>query len=211
MPGTRSARSDCHPATRSTVAAGVEVAAATVTAFDGPAAVGAGDGAVAHDGTTTARAIARTMARRDGIAEILRVRSIDGNQPADMLAAMPDPTTHIGSNLAPGVRLEALPELDAEAPMDVAERFRDLPGLVLLESARPGRNARWTYLSADPVALIETPSPGGDIFGSARRLLGRLAADPILDGAAPPFTGGLAGFLGYDLGRSLERLPSVAA
>jgi len=110
----------------------------------------------------------------------------------------------------PGVRLEALPALDDAVPMDVAERFRDLPGLVLLESARPGRNARWTYLTADPVALIERPSAGPDPFASARRLLGRLAVDGIDDPAAPPFTGGLAGFIGYDLGRQLERLPSIA-
>ena len=110
----------------------------------------------------------------------------------------------------PGIRLEALPGFDDVAPMDVAERFRDLPGLALLESARPGRNARWTYLTADPVAVIETPSAGPDPFGGARRLLGRLAADAIDDRAAPPFTGGLAGFIGYDLGRQLERLPSIA-
>jgi para-aminobenzoate synthetase component I len=111
----------------------------------------------------------------------------------------------------PGIRLEALPLLDDSAPMDVAERFRDLPGLALLESARPGRNARWTYLTADPVAVIETPSAGRDPLASARRLLARLAADAVDDAAAPPFLGGLVGFLGYDLGRQLERLPSIAA
>jgi para-aminobenzoate synthetase component I len=111
----------------------------------------------------------------------------------------------------PGIRIEALPQLDGAVPMDVAERFRDLPGLVLLESARPGRNARWTYLTADPVAVIEAPSAGTDIFASARRLLARLSADGVDDRAAPPFTGGLAGFVGYDLGRQLERLPSIAA
>jgi para-aminobenzoate synthetase component I len=123
--------------------------------------------------------------------------------------------------LAPGVRLERLPALDAAAPMDVAERFLDLPGLVLLESARPGRNARWTYLTADPVAVIEAPAEGPDAFANARRLLARLCATPAAergtvragDGppdAVPPFLGGLAGFLGYDLGRRFERLPSVA-
>ncbi|HET9853398.1 MAG TPA: hypothetical protein VFP56_12975, partial [Candidatus Limnocylindrales bacterium] len=132
------------------------------------------------------------------------------------------------SREAPGVRLERLPALDDVAPMDVAERFLDLPGLVLLESARPGRNARWTYLSADPVAVLEAPSEGPDAFANARRLLARLSDAAVHPGpgsatpraghagtrepalAAPPFLGGLAGFLGYDLGRRFERLPSIA-
>ena len=112
---------------------------------------------------------------------------------------------------APGVRLRPLPELGSAAPMDVAERFRDLPGLVLLESARPGRNARWTYLTADPVGSLEVPAVGADPFASARRLLGRLACDEVVAPGAPPFLGGLAGFLGYDFGRRLEHLPAIAA
>ena len=111
---------------------------------------------------------------------------------------------------AAGVRLFEMPELAALAPMDVAERFRDLPGLVLLESARPGRNARWTYLTADPVAVLETAAGGEDPFASARRLLGRLATDRVAGPDRPEFLGGLAGFLGYDLGRRFERLPSIA-
>ena len=116
----------------------------------------------------------------------------------------------------PGVRLERLSGLDHAAPMDIAERFLDVPGLVLLESARPGRNARWTFLTADPVAVIEAPSEGPEPFSNARRLLARLCAthpDRAPDGpdvADPPFLGGLAGYLGYDLGRRLERLPAIA-
>jgi para-aminobenzoate synthetase component 1 len=112
--------------------------------------------------------------------------------------------------LRPGVRLTELPELADVAPMDVAERFRDQPGLVLLESARPGRNARWTYLSADPVAVLDAPAEGADAFASARRLLGRLSGDEVAGSDRPPFLGGLAGFLGYDLGRRFERLPAIA-
>ena len=97
------------------------------------------------------------------------------------------------------------------APMDAAERLRDLPGLVVLESARPGRNARWTYLTADPVAVLESPADGPDVFATARRVLGRLAADPVPDPDAPRFTGGLAGYLSYDLGRRFEQLPATAA
>ncbi|MEO5703898.1 MAG: anthranilate synthase component I family protein [Candidatus Limnocylindrales bacterium] len=112
--------------------------------------------------------------------------------------------------LAPGVRLAELPELATLAPMDVAERLGDLPGLALFESARPGRNARWSYLTADPVAVLDTPSEGADVFASARRLLGRLTSDVVSGPGLPPFLGGLAGFLGYDLGRRFERLPSIA-
>lgn len=124
------------------------------------------------------------------------------------------------------VRLERLPELDATAPMDAAEVVRDLPGLALLESARPGRRARWSYLTADPVALLEAPTPGADPFAEARRLVARLdrgaltptstptpppPSPPTTGGAdPPPFLGGLVGYLAYDLGHALERLPTIA-
>ena len=114
------------------------------------------------------------------------------------------------------VRIEAIPDIASERAIDVAEAFRDVPGLALLESARPGRNARWTYLTADPVAILETPSPGGDPFAVARRLLARLdaGAGPTQEDAGarhlPPFIGGLVGYLAYDLGHELERLPTIA-
>jgi para-aminobenzoate synthetase component 1 len=123
---------------------------------------------------------------------------------------MRDQRAQRGSTLGPGIRLEERPGLASIAPMDVAEWFGDLPGLVLLESARPGRNARWTYLTADPVAVLEAPSEGADAFANARRLLARLTDLPAGGRSMPPFLGGLAGFLGYDLGRRFERLPSLA-
>jgi para-aminobenzoate synthetase component 1 len=108
-------------------------------------------------------------------------------------------------------RLRRLPDRVAEArAIDVAEAFRDLPGLVLLESARPGRNARWTYLTADPVAVLESPAAGPDPFAVARRLVARLDRTPVVAADVPPFLGGLVGFLGYDLGATLERLPATA-
>jgi para-aminobenzoate synthetase component I len=122
------------------------------------------------------------------------------------------------------VWLEAVPDIASARAIDVTEAFRDVPGLALLESARPGRNARWTYLTADPVAILETPSPGGDPFAVARRLLARLDAGTVATTASgashaphdpgardlPPFIGGLVGYLAYDLGHELERLPTVA-
>jgi para-aminobenzoate synthetase component I len=122
-----------------------------------------------------------------------------------------------------GTRLEPIPETADRRPIDVAEAFRDLPGLALLESARPGRNARWTYLTADPIAILTRPAPGDDLFAAARHVLARLSAEaprtadegprPAAEATgapeAPPFVGGLIGYLGYDLGHSLERLPTL--
>ncbi|HLX34591.1 MAG TPA: anthranilate synthase component I family protein [Candidatus Limnocylindrales bacterium] len=109
------------------------------------------------------------------------------------------------------VRVERLPELDGAAPMDVAERLRPLGGLTLLESARPGRNAIWSYVTAAPRLVLDRASGGSDPLQAARRAIRRLAANPAAGGAGPRFLGGLVGFLGYDLGRTLERIPQVAA
>jgi para-aminobenzoate synthetase component 1 len=106
------------------------------------------------------------------------------------------------------VRLARLPALADARPIDVAEQFRDLPGLVVLESARPGRTGRWSYVSADPVAVLDAPDAGPDPLATARALVRRLAPAGV-DGG-PPFLGGLVGYLAYDLGRRLERLPSLA-
>ncbi len=109
------------------------------------------------------------------------------------------------------VRLRRLADPVAAArAIDVAEAFRDLPGLCLLESARPGRNARWTYLTADPVAVLESPAAGPDPFAVARRLVARLDRTVIVPADAPAFLGGLVGFISYDFAAVLERLPSIA-
>ena len=98
-----------------------------------------------------------------------------------------------------------LPQVAGRRPADVAESFRDLPGLALLESARIGGAARWSWLVADPVARLQGPSPGSDPFSGARAQLARLATEAGSGGAeAPPFRGGLVGYLGYGLREALE-------
>ena len=119
----------------------------------------------------------------------------------------------MGVAIAPTVFIQPLPAVASSPPAAVAETFRDLPGLVVLESARPGRNARWSYLTADPIDVILEPSAGDDPLAGARTMLGRLDAGPIAAQAGwelPPFVGGLAGYLSYDLGRELERIPALA-
>jgi para-aminobenzoate synthetase component 1 len=118
------------------------------------------------------------------------------------------------------VRLQRVADLEGAAPMDVAEAFRDLPGLALLESARPGRRGRWSLLTADPITVLESPAEGADPFAEARALLARLAGgeaeaeggDPrgTRPDDRPPFSGGLVGYLGYDLGRRIEQRASYA-
>jgi para-aminobenzoate synthetase component 1 len=109
------------------------------------------------------------------------------------------------------VRIERLPAVEGIGPIDVAEAFRGLPGLALLESARPGRRARWSFLTADPVAVVERPAAGADPFAEARTVLASMSAGDVTAADAPPFLGGLVGYLGYDLAHALERLPTMTA
>ncbi len=130
--------------------------------------------------------------------------------------SMIDPEPPVGS-VPGGVLLERWPALDGLAPLDVAEALPARTGLALLETARRGRRDRWTFLAADPIVVLEAPAGGPDPFAEARRLLARLASGMpstggagAAEGAVPPFLGGLLGYLGYDLGGRLERLPHRA-
>ena len=110
-------------------------------------------------------------------------------------------------------------------PADVAARFLDLPWLVLLDSASAGSGVpdgralgRYSFLSADPTAIVRSKGnavqvleggawreTAGDALEVARGWLREMGS-----GAAPglpPFQGGVAGYIGYDYGAVLERLP----
>jgi para-aminobenzoate synthetase component 1 len=103
------------------------------------------------------------------------------------------------------------PDLAVAAPRDVAECLLDLPGLAVLESSRRGRTGRWTYLTADPLAVLEVHEAGTAWIPDARAALGRLssASAPARDDAsALPFSGGLVGYLAYELGGAWERPPA---
>ena len=80
-------------------------------------------------------------------------------------------------------------------------RSATCPGLALLESARPGRTGRWSYLTADPVAVLDAPSDGADPFAEARAMLARLGGGPP---ASATTRGGLAAVRGR--ARRLPRL-----
>lgn len=117
-------------------------------------------------------------------------------------------TAAAASGLLPLV-LERLPALDGIAPADAAEGFGDMPGVALLESARPGRAGRWSILVADPLDVLVGSSAGHDPFAGARQALARLGATRLPLGGVP-FAGGVVGYLAYDLGRRFEVIPGQA-
>lgn len=93
------------------------------------------------------------------------------------------------------------------------ERIRHAPGAVLLDSGRPiAERGRYDLLSAWPLELLE-PAPtesGSAFFARLRRALRMLGEAQSPAELELPFTGGLMGFLGYDFGSKLERLPTTA-
>ncbi len=81
-----------------------------------------------------------------------------------------------------------------------------LPASLLLDSSmRDPRLGRYSFLTADPFDFIRLPADaaGGLELVEARLRQWRTACRPGL----PPFQGGAAGLLSYDLAQSLERVP----
>ncbi|REJ71963.1 MAG: aminodeoxychorismate synthase component I [Planctomycetota bacterium] len=84
----------------------------------------------------------------------------------------------------------------------------DRPGVVLLESARRvGELGRSSFLTAEPRRqfVLEKAECGVDPFAPVREALAEFHAATIP--GLPPFQGGAAGLLSYELGRCWERLP----
>ncbi|MBK5187490.1 MAG: aminodeoxychorismate synthase component I [Gemmatimonadaceae bacterium] len=114
---------------------------------------------------------------------------------------------------------ELLPVPD---PVESCARFRGMPYLLFLDSARdPGRLGRYSFLSADPAIVVHGKGPrawsldtrtGAETrldthaLAGVRALLAPHHTQAIPD--LPPFQGGAAGYLAYDWGAVLEHLPS---
>ena len=91
---------------------------------------------------------------------------------------------------------------------------RHAPGAVLLDAGRPqAERGRYDLLSAWPLATYaaEAHESGTRFFQRLRAGLDQLGRAEAPDGYELPFTGGLIGYLSYDFGRRLERLPEQAA
>jgi para-aminobenzoate synthetase component I len=96
---------------------------------------------------------------------------------------------------------------DAPSPADACARFLDRPHALLLESVLTSEQlGRYSYLTADPWQVLCTKGAGGDPFGRLDAALRRHRTESLA--SLPPFQGGAAGFLAYDLCHQLERLPA---
>lgn len=81
-------------------------------------------------------------------------------------------------------------------------------GAVLLDSAaEAGGRGRWSYVCVRPRRVVLDPA---DPFAALEALAAGLPRRSVPP-EAPPFTGGIVGWLGYEAGRHLERLPAPRA
>lgn len=115
---------------------------------------------------------------------------------------------------------------DSETAVGIYRKLAgNRPGTVLLESAEQGRRwARYSFVGAGSAGVLterggvaqwlgeEIPGLTDDLPTdplAAVRTLARRLRSPRTPGL-PPLTGGLVGYLGYDVVRRLERLPETS-
>ncbi|MDT7704926.1 MAG: anthranilate synthase component [Pseudonocardiales bacterium] len=110
---------------------------------------------------------------------------------------------------------------DDETPVGVYRKLAgDRPGTFLFESAENGRSwSRWSFVGARSAAAMtvvdgrltwtgEVPAglpTSGDPLSALRTVVEELHSEPLP--GLPPLTGGMVGYLGYDIVRRLEKLP----
>jgi para-aminobenzoate synthetase component 1 len=97
----------------------------------------------------------------------------------------------------------------APEPEEVFLRLASLPHCLFLDSAlRHPELGRHSFVAVDPFDFLHLPADGSDALGILAACMAPFAAAPVRE--LPPFQGGAAGLLGYELARSLERLPAAA-
>lgn len=98
---------------------------------------------------------------------------------------------------------ELIPPPDPEAAF---ARFAEREHCVFFDSARRDtRLGRYSFLAAEPFEFLRCNVEDNDALGRLEKLLNRFTAETHRD--LPPFQGGAAGLLSYDLGRQFEKIP----
>jgi para-aminobenzoate synthetase component 1 len=97
----------------------------------------------------------------------------------------------------------------APDPVRCCECLEGLPHRLFLDSAsRDPRLGRYSFVMADPFAVVHSGGKSADPLAQVRHLLAPFAAQAVP--GLPPFQGGAAGYIAYDWGLTLERLPAPA-
>jgi para-aminobenzoate synthetase component 1 len=94
----------------------------------------------------------------------------------------------------------------APDPARCCEQLEGLPYRLFLDSASTAtRLGRYSFLTADPIDVIQSKGSNAALDG-VRERLAPFHAEPVA--GLPPFQGGAAGYIAYDWGLTLERLPA---
>ncbi|WP_425398059.1 anthranilate synthase component I family protein [Aeoliella sp.] len=90
--------------------------------------------------------------------------------------------------------------------LDAFRALRALPHVVYFDSAMPHEQlGRYSFVVADPFQWLTAPADGSDALGMLEAEWQKYLTATVE--GLPPFQGGAAGLLGYELCHSLERLP----
>ena len=96
---------------------------------------------------------------------------------------------------------------DLTAPI-AFERLKHLPHCCWLDSALVGdKQSRYSFLAADPVDVLRVERVVADPLAKLEQWIKSFQS--ITVPGLPPFQGGVAGFMGYELGRCFERVPAA--
>ena len=94
----------------------------------------------------------------------------------------------------------------APDPATCCEQLEGLPYRIFLDSAATAtRLGRYSFLTADPIEVIQSKG-SNRALDEVRARLAPFRAAPLP--GLPPFQGGAAGYIAYDWGLTLERLPA---
>jgi para-aminobenzoate synthetase component 1 len=94
--------------------------------------------------------------------------------------------------------------------VDAFSRLAALPHVIFFDSAaRDERLGRYSFVAADPFIWIERAADEIDALAEIEQLWGQFRPHAVAAPGVPPFQGGLAGLLSYDLNRSIERIPAA--